>query len=179
MNVKACGLIVEYNPFHNGHLYHVNKSRVASKADCIVAVMSGNFLQRGEPAIIDKFHRTKMALANGVDLVIELPYAYAVQSSHYFALGALKSLHALKVAAICFGRESANIEQFYETVEQLQHHRSSFDTYVQKYIERGYSYPTANSLAYKQIGMQHLDLFQPNNILGFSYVKTIIEQQFP
>lgn len=79
--MQACGLIVEYNPFHNGHAYHIQESRKTSGADCIVAVMSGSFLQRGEPAIIDKFHRTKAALSAGVDVVLELPYLYAVQSS--------------------------------------------------------------------------------------------------
>ncbi|MFD2133019.1 nucleotidyltransferase family protein [Pseudogracilibacillus auburnensis] len=82
--MKACGVIVEYNPFHNGHLYHVQKAKELSNANCMIAIMSGSFLQRGEPAIIDKFHRTKAALASGIDLVIELPYAYAVQSSAFF-----------------------------------------------------------------------------------------------
>src|SRR5699024_6214900 len=72
--MNACGLVVEYNPFHNGHVYHIRQAKKKSQADCIIAVMSGSFLQRGEPAIVDKFHRTKAALASGIDLVLELPY---------------------------------------------------------------------------------------------------------
>src|SRR5690625_3922795 len=80
VNVKACCLVVEYNPLHNGHLYHIQEAKKISRADCMITIMSGSFLQRGEPAIIDKFYRTKMALHSGVDIVIELPYRYAVQS---------------------------------------------------------------------------------------------------
>ena len=93
--MRACGVVVEYNPFHNGHLYHLQKWKELTNADCTIAVMSGHFLQRGEPAIIDKFHRTKAALAAGADIVIELPYVYAVQSSELFAKGAILSLHEL------------------------------------------------------------------------------------
>lgn len=81
--MKACGLVVEYNPFHHGHQYHVDKARQETNADVIVAVMSGNFLQRGEPAIIDKWQRAQAALQNGVDLVVELPSAWAVQSADF------------------------------------------------------------------------------------------------
>lgn len=86
--MKSCGIIVEYNPFHNGHQYHTKMARELSQADVVIAVMSGNFLQRGEPAIIDKWTRAKEALSHGVDLVVELPFAYAVQSADYFARGA-------------------------------------------------------------------------------------------
>jgi len=101
--MDACGVIVEYNPFHNGHRYHIEQAKKASQASCIVAIMSGNFLQRGEPAIIDKFHRTHAALQGGADIVIELPYTYAVQNSDRFAAGAIKTLYEAGVASICFG----------------------------------------------------------------------------
>ena len=83
--MKVCGIIVEYNPFHNGHLYHVQQARERTGADVVIAVMSGNFLQRGEPAILDKWQRAEVALQNGVDLVVELPIEWAVQSADYFA----------------------------------------------------------------------------------------------
>src|SRR5690625_1365214 len=101
--MKACGLIVEYNPLHNGHLYHIEKAKSISQADCMIAVMSGSFLQRGEPAIIDKFHRAKAALASGVDIIVELPYPYAVQSSELFAKGAI---HTLQKIGVEIGRAS-------------------------------------------------------------------------
>lgn len=83
--MKSCGIVVEYNPFHNGHLYHLHKAKEATKADVVIAVMSGNFLQRGEPALVSKYFRTKMALENGVDIVVELPYAFATQRADIFA----------------------------------------------------------------------------------------------
>lgn len=177
--MKACGLIVEYNPFHNGHLYHVNEAKKLTKADCIIAVMSGSFLQRGEPAMMDKFHRTKAALASGVDLVVELPYAYAVQSSYYFAKGALLTLDALHTDSICFGSESGEIDLFYDGITTLQEKSDLYDQTVQYYLQNGWSYPMASQRAYEQIGLGNLDLFQPNNILGFSYVKSIVEQNLP
>src|SRR5699024_4664232 len=90
--MMSCGLIVEYNPFHNVHYYHVEKAKELSQEDCMIAIMSGSFLQRGEPAIIDKYHRALAALKNGVDIVLELPYPYAFQSSHLFASGSVKIL---------------------------------------------------------------------------------------
>lgn len=172
--MKACGLIVEYNPFHYGHLYHVNKAREISNADCVIAIMSGSFLQRGEPAIIDKFHRAKAALLNGVDIVIELPYPYAVQSSAYFAKGAVLSLDALGVSSICFGSESGEIEPFTNAVTTLHKNKTLFDRKIRAYLDKGYSFPEANNKAYDTIQLNEINLSQPNNILGFSYVKTII-----
>jgi len=177
--VKACGLIVEYNPFHNGHLYHVNEAKETTQADCMIAVMSGSFLQRGEPAIIDKFHRTKAALKSGVDLLVELPYAYAVQSSRYFAKGALLTLDALQTKYVCFGSESGDINQFYKGVEQRQNKKELYDETIQTFLQSGLSYPLASQQAYEAIGISELDLFQPNNILGFSYVNTIVEENLP
>lgn len=177
--MKATGLIVEYNPFHNGHQYHIDEARKHTGADCLIAVMSGTFLQRGEPAIIDKFHRTKAALSSGVDIVLELPYAYAVQSSRYFAKGAVLSLYALHVSAICFGSESGKIAPFYDGIRKLNANEKQYNETVQSYIKQGLSFPAASDKAYKEIGIEEIDLFQPNNILGFSYVRTIIENNLP
>ncbi|MGX1826521.1 nucleotidyltransferase family protein, partial [Heyndrickxia sporothermodurans] len=104
--MNSTGLIVEYNPFHNGHFFHVEEARKRTDADVIIAVMSGNFLQRGEPAIISKWARAKMALQAGVDIVVELPYAFAVQHAETFAYGSINILHALKCNSFCFGSES-------------------------------------------------------------------------
>ncbi|WP_233879135.1 nucleotidyltransferase [Virgibacillus halodenitrificans] len=175
--MDACGLIVEYNPFHNGHLYHVQQAKKSSKADCIIAVMSGSFLQRGEPAIIDKFHRTQAALASGVDLVVELPYSYAVQNSDFFAKGAVHTLDKLKVSSICFGSESGNTSNFITSYKMFKEKEAIFHEVVQLYLKKGISFPEASKAAYKQIGLStnELDLTKPNNILGFGYIRAIFE----
>ena len=177
--MKACGVVVEYNPFHNGHLYHLQKSKELTNADCIIAVMSGNFLQRGEPAIIDKFHRTKAALAAGADIVIELPYAYAVQSSELFAKGALLSLNELGVSSICFGSESGEIEPFLTLITRLEENKQVYDEMIKDLLKQGLSYPKANSQALEKIGIYNIDMMKPNNILGFSYVQTILANKLP
>src|SRR5690625_2759884 len=141
--------------------------------------MSGSFLQRGEPAIIDKFHRTKAALTAGIDLVIELPFPFAVQSSELFAKGAVLSLNALGIHSICFGSESGEIEPFVHGVNQLTKHKDSYDETIRTYMHTGLSYPEASSKAYETIGIKDLNMLQPNNILGFSYVKTIIRNNLP
>ena len=108
---KIVGIVAEYNPFHNGHLYHIEKAKEQTGADYVIVVMSGNFVQRGEPAIIDKYARTKAALHAGADLVIELPVIYATASAEHFALGAISLLNSLNlVDYVCFGSESGNID---------------------------------------------------------------------
>lgn len=179
--MEACGLIVEYNPFHNGHLYHVERAKGVSRAECIIAVMSGSFLQRGEPAIIDKYHRAKAALESGVDIVIELPYPYAVQSSHLFAAGSVKSLHEIGVSSICFGSESGDVHDFIESYRQYMKHQETYRETLKNELDRGLSYPNASKEAYRKIGLTDdaIDLSKPNNILGFSYVRALMEQRLP
>lgn len=174
--MKACGLVVEYNPLHNGHLYHINRAKKKSNAHCIIAIMSGSFLQRGEPAIIDKFHRTKVALQSGVDIVLELPYVYAVQNSDLFAKGAIHSLHAIGVSDICFGSESGDIDEFISSYHIFSQKKTAFEQALQKFLQKGLSFPRASKKAFSQVGLtEQLNLAKPNNILGFSYVKTILE----
>ena len=109
MNIT--GIITEYNPFHNGHLYHLNSAINKTKSDGIVCIMSGNFVQRGEPALIDKWKRTEMAILNGVDLVLELPTYYALSSAEFFAKGSVSILNSIGVINnIFFGSECGNIE---------------------------------------------------------------------
>lgn len=177
--MKACGLVVEYNPFHNGHQYHVNQAKQASNADCVIAIMSGPFLQRGEPAIIDKFHRAKAALHSGVDIVLELPYIFAVQSSEYFGMGAILTLNEIGVSHICFGSESGQIEDFTYSYHLLNKNKQKFDETIQYYLNQGYSFPKASDLAYEKIGLKQIDMLQPNNILGMSYVTAIIDNDLP
>ena len=101
--MRVLGIIVEYNPFHNGHIYHIQRSKTITKCDYTIAVMSSSFVQRGEPAIIDKWTRSRLAIEFGVDIVLELPFVYACQSADYFAKGAIDLLHAIGVTDICFG----------------------------------------------------------------------------
>lgn len=178
--MKACGLIVEYNPLHNGHVYHIQSAKKISKADCIIAIMSGSFLQRGEPALIDKFYRTKSALSSGIDIVLELPYAFAVQNSDLFAHGAIHSLYEIGVDTICFGSESGDVNHFIESYYKLKEHKPIYQQLLAKHLKQGSSYPKASEIAFQEIGLtKGLNLAKPNNILGFSYVKTILDENLP
>ncbi|GAA0445922.1 nucleotidyltransferase [Lentibacillus halophilus] len=179
--MKACGLIVEYNPFHNGHVHHMKQSRQESGADCLIAVMSGPFLQRGEPAIMDKFHRTKAALAEGVDIVLELPYLYAVQGSDWFAEGAVRTLYQSGVSSICFGSESGNSRAFTDGYAMFKKNEATYRSVLKHSLNAGAAFPDASQLAFQHIGLNggNMDLEQPNNILGFSYVRTIMDNNLP
>ncbi|WP_449539905.1 nucleotidyltransferase [Ferdinandcohnia sp. Marseille-Q9671] len=179
--MKAVGVIVEYNPFHNGHKFHLEETKKKTKADCTIAVMSGNFLQRGEPALVSKWTRTKMALEAGVDLVIELPYGFATQKAEIFASGAISILTALQCNEICFGSENGTIEDFESTVHFMKDNQQAYDKHIELYIKQGYSYPKAASLAYSSLSGTdtYLDLSKPNNILGYHYVKATLDQKSP
>ncbi|MBA9024980.1 nucleotidyltransferase [Peribacillus huizhouensis] len=178
--MKAVGLVVEYNPFHNGHVYHAIESKKAAKADVVIAVMSGSFLQRGEPALVNKWARAKMALKGGIDLVFELPYPFATQQAGIFAQGAISILETLACDTFCFGSENGRLEPFMSTYQFLLKNKDEFDEKIRYHLKAGYSYPKATSLAFNEIqGHENvLDLTQPNNILGLEYVKTALSKQF-
>lgn len=165
--MKITGIIVEYNPLHNGHLYHITETRKRSQCDVLIAVMSGHFTQRGEPTIVDKFTRTKWAIANGVDLVVELPFVLGVQSADLFALHAVQILHHLGVNDIYFGSEAGNVEDLNNLGEILA--SDHYNELVQINLKEGYSYPTANDLAMNTI-LPDGGFDQPNNILGIQYI---------
>ncbi|PFW26954.1 hypothetical protein COL07_18400 [Bacillus cereus] len=171
-------MVVEYNPFHNGHLYHVQQTKKLTQSDIIIAVMSGPFLQRGEPALISKWYRTKMALANGVDLVVELPYIFATQKAETFANGAISILNALRVSEICFGSEDGQIENFHNTISVQKNEEETFNYLVKQFMDAGNSYAKATSDAFSHIltSEKNIDMSQPNNILGFQYMKAILSQ---
>lgn len=177
--VKAAGIIVEYNPFHNGHEYHLKQTRKKTNADVLVAVMSGYFLQRGEPALVSKWTRTKMALQAGADIVIELPYAFSTQKAETFANGAISILDALGVSEVCFGSEAGTIDPFYSLISFMNEKQSNFKKEIKRFLAAGNSYPKASALAFLELSSNEgvMDLSQPNNILGFHYVKAIQDQQ--
>ncbi len=177
--MKAVGIIVEYNPFHNGHSYHLHAAKEAAKADIVIAVMSGNFLQRGEPALVSKWSRTRMALLGGVDIVIELPYQFASQKAETFANGAISILDAIGCHAICFGSESGNISSFLETIDFLALNQDKYDENIKRFIQTGVSYPRALSLSFQAMSSTNnlVDLTKPNNILGIQYIKALKQQK--
>ncbi|WP_332689995.1 nucleotidyltransferase [Halalkalibacter lacteus] len=176
--MKAVGIVVEYNPFHNGHHFQVKKARQLTNADVVIAIMSASFLQRGEPAIVSKWYRTQMALACGVDLVIELPYIYSTQKAESFANGAISLLAEMDVDFINFGSESGKVQDFEYLLTFMNKNKRTFDQLVKENMKLGYSYPRATSVAFTQLNPDSdtLSLTQPNNILGFHYMKAIQEQ---
>jgi len=156
----------------------VQQTKKLTQSDIIIAVMSGPFLQRGEPALISKWYRTKMALANGVDLVVELPYVFATQKAETFANGAISILNALRVSEICFGSEDGQIENFYNTISVQKNEEETFNYLVKQFMDAGNSYAKATSDAFSHIltSEKNIDMSQPNNILGFQYMKAILSQ---
>ncbi|HEY4552150.1 MAG TPA: nucleotidyltransferase [Bacillaceae bacterium] len=175
----STGIVAEYNPFHNGHQYQVKEAREMTEADVIIAVMSGNFLQRGEPALISKWSRTEMALKGGVDIVIELPYAFAVQQAEHFAAGAIRLLDELGCDHVCFGSENGSIEPFLAAANLVKERLTIYNKAVEANMKEGMSYPSALSRAFESLcpGEDMLDLSKPNNILGYRYVSSVIDLQ--
>ncbi len=178
--MRVAGIVVEYNPFHNGHLFHLEETKRVTQANLVIAVMSGPFLQRGEPALLSKWDRAQMALNQGVDLVIELPYAYAVQKAELFSFGAVSILNALGCTDLCFGSEQGRIEPFLETLQFLNRNNESYQEKIKSFINTGISFPKAQSLAFQSFDLpadSAADLSKPNNILGFHYLKATRELQ--
>ncbi len=172
--MKATGIAVEYNPFHNGHLYHAEQARKTANADVVIAVMSGQFLQRGEPAFVDKWARTEMALASGIDIVFELPYVYATAQASDFAKGAIALLEAAGCESFCFGSEEGGIAPFLKSWELLNTEREAYEHSIHEAIQTGISYPKALNEAYRNLTGARggfADLAKPNNILGYHYVE--------
>ncbi|SJZ84601.1 nucleotidyltransferase [Anaerorhabdus furcosa] len=159
--MKICGIVVEYNPFHNGHAHHIQKARELSQCDVLVAVMSGNFVQRGEPAILDKWQRARKAIEYGVDCVIELPYIYATQSASHFAKGAIDCLKLAQIDTLVFGSESNNLIELQEMAQSCIH-----VDHLKESLQSGNSFPKAYGLLAKEM--------EPNDILGVAYLKELL-----
>lgn len=173
--MESVGIIAEYNPFHNGHLYHLNKIKEKYKDATIVLVMSGNFTQRGDVSIIDKWKKTQIALKAGIDIVVELPFPFATQSADYFSYGSITLLEKLKVNKVIFGSESDNINDL-KIIADTQLNNPDFDKLVKIYSKFGYNYPTALSLALKDLTKKEIK--EPNDLLGISYIKAIRQNHY-
>lgn len=175
---RVLGIVAEYNPFHNGHLYHLEKSKKDTESDYTVAIMSGNFTQRGSTSLIDKWSKSQAAISNGIDLVIELPVLYATSSAENFAEGAIKILDSLCIVDyISFGAETADIETLDKCADVLYQEPPKYKTLLSHELSKGLSFPKARENAL----MMYLNdirrfanvLSSPNNILGIEYLKAM------
>ncbi|MBO6233531.1 MAG: nucleotidyltransferase [Clostridia bacterium] len=175
---NVLGIVAEYNPFHNGHLYHLEKSKKDTGSDYSIAVISGNFTQRGSTSLVDKWEKTQMAISNGVDLVIELPTIYATSSAENFADGAIKILDSLKIVDyVSFGAETPNLSALDHLAEILYYEPKEYKALLSIELGKGLSFPKARENAL----MMYLNdqknirsiLNSPNNILAIEYLKSL------
>lgn len=180
--MSILGIVSEYNPFHNGHKYHMEQSKELCGSDNVVCVMSGNFIQRGEPAIVDKWARTEMALAYGADLVIELPAVYSVSSAEFFAFGAVKILDSIGITDfICFGSEAGSIDELQLIADILSTEPDKYKASLKDFLDIGLSFPAAREKALskylEETGKITDNLGEliksSNNILAIEYIKAI------
>lgn len=170
----VCGIIAEYDPFHTGHAHQIKAIKSELGEDCaIVSIMSGNWTQRGSAAIMDKFLRTRMALAGGVDLVLELPLPYAVSSAEWFARGGVACLHASGIAThICFGSECGDLSPLVQTAECLD--SAQYSQHLRIFLDQGLSFPAARQKAVSRLlGETAACLSFPNNNLGVEYLRAL------
>ena len=175
MSKHIVGIIAEYNPFHNGHLYHIEKVKEMFPDSPIILVLGGNFTERGDISILDKWEKTAIAIKNGIDLVVELPFPFSCASADIFAKGAISILNYLGVTDLIFGSETDDIEGIKKLVE-TELFNENFDNLVQVYLRMGYNYPTSLSKALEDITGDCFKL--PNDILGISYVKAIYSNNY-
>lgn len=180
MLMKIVGLITEYNPFHNGHKYHIEKAKEITGADYCIAVMSGDFVQRGAPAFLPKHLRAEMALNGGCDMIIELPVCYATGSAEYFAAGAITILNRLGcVDSICFGSECGDYNTLKKIAQVIADEPHEYKMLLQKNLKSGMNYPAARQCALdKYFNNDEISFIikEPNNILGIEYIKAMLLQ---
>ncbi len=169
------GLICEYNPFHNGHLYHINKIKEMYPNSILILVLSGSVCERGDLSIINKWDKTSIALDHNIDLVVELPFKFSSQSADVFCYGSMKLLHLLGVNKIVFGSESDNIE-ILKSLAQTQLNNNEYNDKIKSYLKEGYSYPAALSASLNDITGYNIE--KPNDILGIGYIREILKNNY-
>ncbi len=177
--MKFTAIISEYNPFHNGHDFQKNLIKKDQSSHYVIAIMSGNFTQRGEPAIFDKWTRARLALLCGIDIVIELPALYALQSAEGFASGGIAVANGIDVVdELCFGSESADMQRLKKAANSLVREDSAFKTGLKNSLSKGMSFPSARMAALrKALGGDTEVLSSPNDILAVEYLKALIRSQ--
>ena len=172
------GIIAEYNPFHNGHAYQIEQARLLTGCDFLVVVMSGDYVQRGAPAVFDKYTRARMALDCGADLVLELPVACSCASAEFFASGAVSLLDGLGcVDFLCFGSESGNLQSLMEPARILAKESPVFQEALRRGLSLGLSFPAARKEAFRACASNPDILDLPNNILGIEYLKALLQRE--
>lgn len=169
------GIICEYNPFHNGHLYQIKKIKETYKDSLIIVCLSSCFMQRGEASILNKWDKTRLAIESGVDLVLELPFAFATQYQDIFAKGALTILNHLKIDTLVFGSECNDVELL-NNLASIQLKDDGYNHLVKRYLDLGLNYPTSLSKALFDISGVKLD--KPNDLLALAYIKEIIKNNY-
>ena len=165
------GIICEYNPFHNGHIYHINKIKELYPDSTIILVVDSLFTERGDISVLDRISKTEIALQNNIDLVVELPFAFATQSADIFAYGAISILNKLEVDMLIFGSESNNIDSLKEAA-LTQIEDNNYNNIVKDFLNEGANYPTALAKALNAITGSYIN--RPNDLLGISYIKAIM-----
>lgn len=177
--MKTVGIIAEYNPFHTGHAWQISEARRITGADCVIVVMSGDFVQRGTPAIMNKYLRTKLALSGGADLVMELPVWISTASAMDFAEGAVSLFHALGcIDYLCFGSESGSTDKLSQAADLFLLEPDDYKTALKKQLACGKSFPKARKAAWESYTGENGDFLDlPNNILGISYLMALKKTQ--
>ena len=167
---KIIGIIAEYNPFHLGHIYQINEIKKIYPNSTIIAIISPSFTQRGDISILNKYNKTLICLENNIDLVVELPYPYATQSSDIFAKGAIEILNKLNIDTLVFGSESNDLNTL-KKLANISNNDTNYHSKVKEYLNNGYNYPTSMSKALYDI--TNVNINTPNDLLALSYLKVI------
>lgn len=166
--MKIIGIICEYNPLHNGHIYHFKKIKELYPDSLVILVLNGYFLERGDLSIISKKNKTNLALLNGIDIVVELPFVYGTQSADVFANASITYLEELKCDYVIFGSESNDLDILNKITDYAINNSDEYNKNIKEYLDKGYNYPTALA---KSLNVE-FD-FKPNDLLGISYIKSI------
>lgn len=173
--MQIIGIVTEYNPFHNGHLYQIKKIKEMYPDSVIIVAMSGNYTMRGEISVLDKWNKTNIAINNGIDIVLEIPFIYSNQSSDIFSYAALKMLNEFKIEKLVFGSETNNIDLL-SLASSVQIDNKQFDSLVKDYMSKGYNYPSSiGKSIYELTGIK---IKESNDILGVSYIKEILKNKY-